>query len=395
METAVSSATRPPLVVLVTISMLQPFALNVLSPATPGLTRSLQTDYATVQLTLTFYLLAVAITQFFVGPISDRFGRRPCILAGIGLFLLGSLAGALAFRIETLLIARVVQGIGGGACFALARAVVQDSASKDESASLIGYITMAMVVSPMVAPLVGGFLDARFGWRSIFVATSVLTLVVAVAAVLLLRETAPPGKPSSLRNLASGYPELLRNRAFMGYCLALTFTTASFYAFIAAAPYLVVDVMARSPDVYGAYFVVNAGGYMVGSFLSGRFGQRLGSERLTSLGIALALVAMAIEVACLVALPWGPAALFLPLTLNFLANGLSIPGATASALSVRPQLAGTAAGLIGAAQLGFGALAAVAVGWLVTLWTPSLVVAMLGFVICSWISLALVPSRRD
>jgi MFS transporter, DHA1 family, multidrug resistance protein len=153
--------------------------------------------------------------------------------------------------------------------------------------------------------------------------------------------------------------------------------------------------MARSPDVYGAYFVVNAGGYMVGSFLSGRFGQRLGSERLTSLGIALALVAMAIEVACLVALPWGPAALFLPLTLNFLANGLSIPGATASALSVRPQLAGTAAGLIGAAQLGFGALAAVAVGWLVTLWTPSLVVAMLGFVICSWISLALVPSRRD
>ena len=165
---------RPPLAILVAVSALQPFALNVLAPATPGLSRALGVDYATVQLTLTIYLVTVAVTQLFVGPISDRIGRRPCILAGAVLFLAGSILGAFAPNIETLLVARAIQAAGGGTCFALARAVVRDTASKDESASLIGYITMAMVVSPMIAPLFGGFLDARFGWRAIFVATAIL-----------------------------------------------------------------------------------------------------------------------------------------------------------------------------------------------------------------------------
>jgi DHA1 family bicyclomycin/chloramphenicol resistance-like MFS transporter len=175
--------TRTFLAVLVAISTLQPFAVNVLAPATPGLTQSLQTDYATVQLTLTLYLVTVAATQLVVGPISDRIGRRPCILAGVALFALGSLMGALASEIGFLLAARVVQAIGGGTCFALARAVVRDSASKDQSASLIGYIAMAMVVAPMVAPMVGGFLDAHFGWRSIFVAMLALSAAVGLAAV--------------------------------------------------------------------------------------------------------------------------------------------------------------------------------------------------------------------
>jgi DHA1 family bicyclomycin/chloramphenicol resistance-like MFS transporter len=288
----------------------------------------------------------------------------------------------------------VIQAVGGGMCFAVARAVVRDTASKDQSASLMGYITMAMVVSPMAAPMVGGLLDSHFGWRSIFVAMTVLTLAVGIAAILLLKETAPRGGTLSLRSLAGAYPELIANRTFVGYCLALTFTSASFYAFVAAAPYLVVDVMGRDPHVYGLYFVVNAGGYMVGNFVSGRFGQRLGSERLTSIGIGFSLVSIVIEALCLIALPWSPAALFLPLTLNSFGNGMTIPGATASALSVKPGLAGTAAGLVGAFQLGFGALAAIGTSWSVTIWPPALVVVMLGFVLTSWASLLLVSSRR-
>src|SRR5918998_3280092 len=182
---------RPPLAVLVAISALQPFALNVLAPAMPGLTRSLHTDYATIQLTLTLYLLTVAVVQLVVGPISDRVGRRPCILAGIGLFMAGSLLGAAATQIETLIAARVVQAMGGGTCFALARAVVRDVAPKDEAASLIGYIAMVMVLSPMVAPLIGGFIDAEFGWRAIFLATLALAAPVGGGAFWYLRETAP------------------------------------------------------------------------------------------------------------------------------------------------------------------------------------------------------------
>jgi DHA1 family bicyclomycin/chloramphenicol resistance-like MFS transporter len=394
-----SAPARPPvtrtfLAVLVAISTLQPFAVNVLAPATPGLTRSLETDYATVQLTLTLYLVTVALTQLFVGPISDRIGRRPCILAGVGLFALGSLMGAMANEIGWLLAARVVQAIGGGTCFALARAVVRDSASKDQAASLIGYIAMAMVVAPMVAPMVGGFLDAHFGWRSIFIAMLALSGIVGVATVLRLHETAPRSAASSFRAIVSAYPQLLSNRAFLGYALTLSCTTASFFGFVAGAPYIVISHMGHTPDVYGVYFVANAGGYMVGNFLSGRFGQRMGSERLARAGILLSVTSVVLELACVLVLPWTPATLFIPLVLNAVGNGLTIPGATASALSIRPELAGTAAGLSGAAQLGFGALSSVLMGWLVPLCPLSLVGAMLIWVLLGWAALTFLVSRH-
>ncbi len=396
--TGTAAATRPMsrwlLAVLVAVSMLQPFAINVLAPATPGLTRSLDTDYATVQLTLTLYLVTVAVTQLLVGPVSDRIGRRPCILAGIVLFALGSAMGAAAPEIGMLLAARIVQAIGGGTCFALARAVVKDSASKDQAASLIGYIATAMVVAPMVAPLIGGFLDARFGWRSIFVAMLVLSGAVAVAAWPLLKETAPRTGDVSFRAIVASYPALLRQRAFVGYALMLSFVTAAFFSFVAGAPYIVVSHMGHTPDVYGMYFILNAGGYMVGNFLTGRFGQRLGSERLIRVGLVLSLVAVVSEVVVVAVLPWTPLTLFLPLALNGVGNGFVIPAATASALSVRPELAGTAAGLSGAAQLGFGAFSAVVTGYLVTLWPQALVVAMLACILLGWASLALLTGRR-
>lgn len=364
----------------------------MLAPATPGLSRALGVDYATVQLTLTIYLVTVAATQLFVGPISDRIGRRPVILAGAALFLMGSLLGAVADGIETLLVARAIQAAGGGTCFALARAVVRDTASKDESASLIGYITMAMVVSPMIAPLFGGFLDESFGWRAIFVATAILAAGVGVAAALLLFETAPRGAASSMLATIRGFPALLGDRVFIAYTAALSFTSAAFFGFIAGAPFVVVETMGRTADVYGAYFILSAGGYMLGNFLTGRFGRRIGTERLVLWGTGFSVLSTGIALGFALVGPWVPATLFLPLMLNAVANGLTIPGATAAALSVRPNLAGTAAGLAGAAQLGTGALAAFVVGDLVVRWAPALVVIMLG---CTMIGfLACLAARR-
>lgn len=368
---------RPPLAILVAISTIQPFALNVLAPATPGLARSLGSDYATVQLTLTIYLVTVAATQLVVGPISDRIGRRPCILAGAALFVAGSLLGVFAAGIETLILARAVQAAGGGTCFALARAVVRDTASKDESASLIGYITMAMVVAPMIAPLFGGIVDEAYGWRAIFVATAILGAGVGLAAIWLLSETAPHSGASSITGTLRGFPTLLADRVFFSYTVALAFSSAAFFGFVAGAPYVVVETMGRSADVYGAWFILNAAGYMMGNFLTGRFSRRIGAERLVLWGTGLSVLATGAAVALAFAFTWTPALLFIPLTLNGVANGLAIPGATAAALSVRPDLAGTAAGLAGATQLGTGALAAFLVGDLVTRWPPSLVVVML------------------
>jgi MFS transporter, DHA1 family, multidrug resistance protein len=385
---------RPPLAVLIAISALQPFALNVLAPAMPGLARSLATDYATIQLTLTLYLVVVAVVQLVIGPVSDQIGRRPCILAGIVLFMAGSLIGAVATDIPTLLLARVVQAMGGGTCFALARAVVRDVASKNEAASLIGYIAMVMVLSPMVAPLIGGLIDAHFGWRSIFLAMLALAAPVGLAAFWRLHETAPARGHGSVRTVFAAFPILLRNRLFVGYALSLAFTTAAFFTLIGGAPYVVVEAMGRSPAVYGAFFIANGVGYMAGNFLSGRFGQRIGSERLIMLGTALSLCSALIELPFVIFDYWGPATLFLPLSLNAVGNGLTIPGGTASALSVRPDLAGAAAGLTGATQLGLGAFASIVVGYTVPLWPASLAYLILLYAIAACMALFVTRAAR-
>jgi MFS transporter, DHA1 family, multidrug resistance protein len=368
---------RPPLAVLIAISALQPFALNVLAPALPGMTRSLGTDYATLQLTLTLYLLTVAVIQLVAGPISDRIGRRPCILAGTALFMAGSLLGAAATQIETLIAARVVQAVGSGTAFILARAVVRDVAPKNEAASLIGYIAMVMVLSPMAAPLLGGFIDAEFGWRAIFIAMLVLAAPVLVGVFWFLHETAPRTGAGSILQVFRGFPLLGRNRAFIGYTLALAFSTGNFFLLLGGAPYVVVETMGQSPAVYGAFFIANGAGYMVGNFVSGRYGQRLGSERLIVFGVVVSVLSVFLELPFVLTGWWTPATLFLPLSVNAIGNGMTIPGGMASALSVRPDLAGTAAGLTGATQLGVGALASMVVGYTVPLWPASLVYLML------------------
>jgi DHA1 family bicyclomycin/chloramphenicol resistance-like MFS transporter len=367
--------------VLVAISTLQPFALNVLAPATPGLARSLGTDYATVQLTLTLYLVAVALTQVIIGPISDLVGRRPCILGGIALFAVGSVIGALAEGIGLLLLVRVAQAIGGGICIALSRAVVRDTAERDEAASVLGYVTMAMVVAPMVAPLIGGFLDTHFGWRSIFGVTALVSLPVAGTAMWFLRETAPSNAERSIWQAFQLFPVLLRERVFMGYALAMAFTTAAHFAFMAGAPFAVIDVMGTNATTYGWYSLVIAGGYMAGNFIAGRFGRRLGSRRLVAVGTVASLLSLSVELAILGFGPWTPTTLFFPLTLNAAGSGMIIPGSLASALAAKPHLAGTASGLAGALQLATGAVAATITGHITPLWPPALVLAMAACVI--------------
>jgi DHA1 family bicyclomycin/chloramphenicol resistance-like MFS transporter len=372
------SITPPSLFVLVAISTLQPFALNVLAPATPSLAVALATDYATIQLTLSVYLLAVAVTQLVVGPLSDRYGRRPCVLIGLALYVAGSALGAFAPSVPVLLLARVIQAAGGGAVFALARAIVRDTSERDAAASRIGYLTMAMVVSPMVAPVIGGFVDAHFGWRIIFLVMVGLGLIALVIAALRLPETRRMGAGvMRLGDVLRGGPALLTDRRFLGYALAMTFTSAAFFAFLAGAPYLVIEVMGRTPDVYGTFFVLNALGYMIGNFASGRFAQRLGADRMVTIGTSLSFISILIEGLVVATLPWTPLGLFGPLMINAVGNGLTLPGATAAALSVRPELAGTAAGLSGALQLGTGALVSFIVGYSVSIWPPSLILVML------------------
>ncbi len=374
-----AARTRPSLAILVACTAVQPFALNVLAPATPAIANALGTDYGTIQLTLTLYLVAVALSQLLVGPLSDRIGRRPCIVAGLGLFTLGSLAGLYSDSLASLLAARMLQAVGAGTAFALTRAIARDTAEKDEAASIIGYMTMAMLIAPMTAPLVGGLVERTHGWRMIFGLMALIGLVATLLAFARLPETLRPGsRAGGWLDTFAAFPVLFRERAFVAHTLSLGMTSAVFFAFIAGAPYAVVDHMKAGSQVYGVMFITLSGSYMLGNFLTGRLSRRVGAERLAGIGniLSFAGVAAAVLIALLVPV-WTPVLLFAPMMLNGVGNGLTIPTLTAAALSVRPDLAGAASGLTGFTQLSLGAAAAYISGLVTPNWPPGFLLLML------------------
>jgi DHA1 family bicyclomycin/chloramphenicol resistance-like MFS transporter len=393
--TVTSMPAKPTLLILVAISALQPIALNLLAPATPILARHFATNYATIQLTLTLFLVSVALTQLVIGPLSDRYGRRPCVLAGIGLFVLGSALGAVADSTGLLLAARVLEGAGAGSAFALTRAIIRDTASRDEAASLIASVTMVMVVAPMIAPYLGGHIAGFLGWRAIFWFMTAAGVVVLLLTIARLPETAPRiGAETSFLGIFRAFPALIADRGFVANVIALSMSSGAFFAFIAAAPYIVVETMGRGPDVYGAYFILNAFGYMVGNFAMSRLAVRIGTRRMVRLGLMISCVGLTVALALSLGSSWTPLALFLPLSINAIGNGLTIPGATAEALSARPELAGSAAGLMGAIQLGASALVTILISWLVTLWPQALMAMMWAMMVAGLVGLRIDRSAR-
>lgn len=355
----------PHAAILVAVTATGPLALNLFVPSMPGLVASFGTDQATVQLTLTLYLIGVAGGQLIYGPLSDRFGRRPLLLAGLMLYVAAGVMCALAPSIGLLIAGRVAQAIGGCAGMVLSRAIVRDLYGRDQAARVLAYITMAMAVAPAMAPAIGGYLDEWFGWRAGFAVLVAFGGAVLALSLVNLHETHFDRRPlPGLAGLALGYLELARTPAFLGYALNTAFTTSAFFAFLAGAPHIMVDLLHRSPREYGILFVMISVGYMIGNFLAARLSHRLGTERLVAIGSTLSLAATLLLLGLALAGVLSPLAIFVPTGLMGMANGISMPGSVAAAISVNPNVAGTASGLLGFLQMTIGAAATQAVGLL-------------------------------
>ncbi len=390
-------AARPGLFLLIAMSAIGPIALNIFIPSMPGLQATFATDYATVQLTLTFYLAALAIAQLFIGPISDRFGRRPVFLCGMVVYIVSSIACVFSGTIEQLIIGRIFQAAGGCAGIVLARAIVRDVYERDQAASMIGYVTMAMVVAPMLSPAIGGVLDQWAGWQSGFYVVSVLGVLLLAFAWNQLPET------NRERAVSAGFARLARNCGtllgeplFLGYALNSAFGSCIFFSFLAGAPYVTTEVMGGTPAQYGFYFIMVSLGYMFGNFLSGRFAQSAGVDRMVISGTLIALGGLAVLVTFTSLDIQHPYAIFAPMGLVAISNGLNIPSATAGAISVRPEFTGAGAGLAGFFQLGSGALATVVVGALHDGTRLPMVISMVGsgLLATAFLGLIFVASKR-
>lgn len=355
-----AAKTPPRFATLALATGLPVLSMNIFLPSLPGMAADLQTDYRLISLSISGFLATTAVLQLVIGPLSDRYGRRPVMIACIAIFVIASLGCFLATNVWAFLACRVVQGavIAGST---LARAAVVDTRSAREAASLIGYIGMAMAIAPMIGPLVGGLIDEFYDWRATFLALSALGAAAFVLCWVDLGET-NLSPSSTLTSQAKAYPELFRSRRFRGYAMCMAFSQGGFYSFLAGAPLAAQALFDLTPSELGVCMGSTAAGFLCGSFLSGRFAPRFA---LSTMMIAGRIVACAGLVAGLALLAAGAThvAVFFGAAVAFgVGNGVTMPSSNAGAMSVRPRLTGAASGLSGALAIGGGSLMMTLVG---------------------------------
>ena len=346
------------------LTALGPLTMDMYLPSLPAIGQALDASTAAVQLTISSYLLGFAVGQILYGPLSDRVGRRPVILAALVIYVAATVVCAVAQTIGILIAVRFVQALGGAGCIVLARAAVRDLYSGERAGrelSLMGSIT---AFAPIVAPAIGGLLQDAFGWRASFYLLVVFALVAGATAARFLPETLRQraSGPFSFGAMGALYRSVLVHRGFLANLGILVAAFVGLFAWISGAPFVMQGLYAMTPVAFGATYAVGAAGYMVGAYVAARVVMRLGLDRTVGMG-AVIMAAGGLAMAASVALGLSSVAWLVgTMTIYLVGMGLVLPQTQAGALTPFADSAGTASSLLGFAQQSSAAIAAAAIG---------------------------------
>ncbi len=330
-------------------------AMHVFVPALPQAAAALGATPGSMQLTVSFYILGLAVGQLIYGPVSDHFGRRPVLIVGLAIYVVAGFGAVLAPGVHSLIAARLFQALGGGAGMVLGRAIVRDGAGTAGSTKRLAIMNLMVTLGPGIAPLIGTALVTMAGWRSIFVALCLFGVANLLLSWWLLPETGI-GTGHSTRGVLRNYRSLLASPAFLGYAVGGGCATTSMYAFIATAPFIFIGQLLRPAREVGIYLALNIAGLRLGSLAASRLAGRLPINRLLVSGNLLSLLGASIFLLAVIA-----GYLSVPLTVSTMAlftfgAGIASPAALAEALSVNPVVAGSASGVYGFTQMAIGAI---------------------------------------
>jgi DHA1 family bicyclomycin/chloramphenicol resistance-like MFS transporter len=374
------------LILLMTMTAIGSMSLNILVPAVPRLADLFSADVEIIQLTISLYIVGLALAQLMSGPLSDRFGRRPVILGGFALATCAGLGAIVATGAGGLILMRVLQAVGGATGVAIGRAIIRDLFGRERSAQMLSMIASAMAVAPMVAPLVGGLIDQWFGWQAIFLFAASASFLVFGWTALTLPETRP-ARSESQDSFFTDVRALATSRRYIGYVLNAALSCGAFFVFVGGGTHVVITMMHHSPTEYGAWFLAVSGGYILGNVITSRLSVRFGVDSMLLWGNVAELAAAAVGIVMMIYVDTlGLIAVVAAPALISIGNGIILPNAIAGAVSVRPRAAGTASGLLGCTQMLFGALMAQIAGHLVagatTAW-PIVIQMVLTTVACA------------
>lgn len=344
-----------------------PLSIDMYLPAMPALAEGLGADVAQVQLTLSAYLVGLAVGQLLYGPIADRFGRRKPLIFGIALFVAASAGCALAASIEQLIALRVLQALGGAAGMVMVRAVVRDLFDATGAARMYSTLMLIMGVAPILAPALGGQILVWLDWRWIFGLLALFGAGCLFAVAVRLPETLATSvmaanRSAPLRSVAADYREVLATRQFLGYALTGGCSLAALFAYISGSPFVLIELLGVSPGLYGLLFGANAAAFILGSQINARLLRHATPQQILPWTIAI-FGSGALLLLLLAASPFfGVPAFMLAMALVLLAVGCSLANTTALALQPFVRQAGSASAMLGTFQLGIGAFAGLVVG---------------------------------
>ncbi len=375
-------------VILASLAMLGPFTIDTYLPSFPAIARAFDVTPREVQQTLSVYLLSFSVMTLFHGTLSDSFGRRPVILAGLMVFTLASVGCALAADFSQLLLFRGMQGLSAGVGMVVGRAIIRDSFEGHAAQRMMSMVIMIFAFAPAIAPIIGGWLQSAFGWASVFMFLTLYSTLLLVACARYLPETLPPParQPFALRPLGRNYVKLARSFRLLLLSSTVALNFCGFFLYIVSAPAIIYNLLGLNEHQFAWLFVPGISGVMLGAFLSGRLAGKISPRRTIKIGYLIMFAAAAFNIAYSSlyepALPWT----VLPVMCYTFGMALAMPSVTLLALDLFPHNRGLTSSLLGFQHSFLIAIVAGVVSPLLSHADITLALGMAGFLLSGWSS---------
>ena len=348
-----------PMSVLFTMLFAGQIASTIFLPGLPSIAAELNIPRSIVQTMVPVYLAAFASTQLIIGPLSDKFGRKPIVLLGILLFTIASYLCANADDINTLLLCRVAQATGACSTLVISRAIIRDTSEGLAAAKAMSYVAIAMAIGPILAPFIGGFLTGWFDWRATFLFTSLTGSIVLVLIFFSLKETLPKElrDPPKIRTLLTNYRDLLKNIKFTSYSMIVAFASGAMQAYVVASPIIFIVIMGVSPEIFGFYVMIMPSLFVLATFISRKMLDYITVDQIVIIGGVFSCSGGILQLFFGISEVQTPLPVLIAFAISNFGTGLLLGNCYAAALnSVKPEVAGSASALGGFLHFGWGAL---------------------------------------
>ena len=351
-------------VILGALTAMGPLAIDMYLPALPTIARELHTSESAMQVSLAVYFIGIACGQAFYGPLSDRWGRKPALYFGLVLFSASSVGLALVHDVTALIALRFLQALGGCAPLVVPPAVVRDYFDQRGSVRMLSVLMLVMGLAPILAPLIGGQLLLKFGWRSVFWVLAIYGTFWLAIVTFFLAESLPVARRRRQRvvDVLGTYVGLLRDRRYIGYAITRALIFAGLMAYISGSPFVFIELFHVPPERYGLYFAVNALGIITASQINRWLASRYEARDVVGAILPISVVAGVVMLVDAASGFGGFAGILVPLFFYIASHGFIMPNTTALAMASHGAVAGSASAMLGTVQFVLGASAGTLVG---------------------------------